>query len=440
MTAATCQAALDGVGNGVAAGLHGVDCAASQMAESAFARLFGTSGALLPALTILLTIYVALFALALVTGRSRIGINSMTSRLVTIGLVLTFATSWIAYQSVVWNLATGAPNELAGILTGTPGNATDVFAAKIDVVFQALIQASNGQTADSAFSPPGLLWVGGTLLLLGTVGILATSRIALAVLLALGPVFVVLALFAPWIAPYDPIATSFATVRKAPSAAHWFGTDEIGRDVFARVVFGARASLLAGVVSVLISLSIGVPVGLVAGYAGGATDMLISRVTDALLACPFLILAIALAAFLGPSLTNAMIAIGISATPIFIRLTRGTTLAIKAEDFVLAARAIGNPPWRIAIRHVLPNIVPPLLVQATLAIAAAVIAEASLSFLGLGQQPPQPSWGSMLNTAKNYIDNAPWMAVWPGVSIFLLVLSFNVVGDGLRDALDPHHA
>jgi len=252
--------------------------------------------------------------------------------------------------------------------------------------------------------------------------------------------FVVLALFAPWIAPYDPIATSFATVRKAPSAAHWFGTDEIGRDVFARVVFGARASLLAGVVSVLISLSIGVPVGLLAGYAGGATDMLISRITDALLACPFLILAIALAAFLGPSLTNAMIAIGISATPIFIRLTRGTTLAIKAEDFVLAARAIGNPPWRIALRHVLPNIVPPLLVQATLAIAAAVIAEASLSFLGLGQQPPQPSWGSMLNTAKNYIDNAPWMAVWPGVSIFLLVLSFNLVGDGLRDALDPRHA
>jgi type IV secretion system protein VirB6 len=195
VTAASCQYAVDGVGNGVAASLHGVDCAAGQMAEAAFGRLFGTHGALLPALTILLTIYVALFALALVTGRSRIGINSMTSRLVTMGLVLTFATSWIAYQSVVWNLATGAPNELAGILTGTPGNATDVFAAKIDVVFQALIQASNGQTADSAFSPPGLLWVGGTLFLLGTVGILATSRIALAVLLALGPVFVVLALF-----------------------------------------------------------------------------------------------------------------------------------------------------------------------------------------------------------------------------------------------------
>src|SRR5262245_30617827 len=252
--------------------------------------------------------------------------------------------------------------------------------------------------------------------------------------------FVVIAIFAPLIAPYDPLATSWSAIRKAPSAAHWFGTDEIGRDVASRVVFGARASLLAGVVSVLISLSIGVPVGLLAGYAGGKTDMLISRLTDALLACPFLILAIALAAFLGPSLTNAMIAIGVSATPVFIRLSRGQTLAVKAEDFVLAARAIGNSPLRIALRHVLPNILPALIVQATLAIAAAVIAEASLSFLGLGQQPPAPSWGSMLNTAKNYMDNAPWMAIWPGLSIFLLVLSFNLVGDGLRDALDPRHA
>jgi len=252
--------------------------------------------------------------------------------------------------------------------------------------------------------------------------------------------FVGLALFAPLIAPYDPLATSWTAIRKAPSAAHWFGTDEIGRDVLSRVIWGARASLLAGVVSVLISLSIGVPVGLLAGYAGGRIDMLISRVTDAVLACPFLILAIALAAFLGPSLTNAMIAIGVSATPVFVRLTRGQTMAIKAEEFILAARAIGNPPWRVALVHVLPNAAPALIVQATLAIAAAVIAEASLSFLGLGQQPPAPSWGSMLNTAKNYIDNAPWMAIWPGVSIFVLVLSFNLVGDGLRDAMDPRHA
>jgi peptide/nickel transport system permease protein len=251
--------------------------------------------------------------------------------------------------------------------------------------------------------------------------------------------FVALALLAPWVSPYDPLATSWSAIRKAPSAAHWFGTDEIGRDVLARVIWGARASLLAGMVSVAISLCLGVPIGLLAGYAGRWPDMIISRVTDAMLACPFLILAIALAAFLGPSLTNAMIAIGISATPIFVRLTRAQVQAVKVEDYVEAARALGNSHLRIALRHVLPNVVPPLIVQATLALAAAVIAEASLSFLGLGQQPPAPSWGSMLNTAKNYVDHAPWMAVWPGLSIFLLVLSFNLLGDGLRDALDPRH-
>jgi peptide/nickel transport system permease protein len=249
--------------------------------------------------------------------------------------------------------------------------------------------------------------------------------------------FVVMAVFAPWIAPLDPIATSWGAIRKAPSATHWFGTDEIGRDVLSRVIWGTQASLLAGVVSVSISLLLGVPIGLAAGFLGGAFDALVSRITDAFLACPFLILAIAMAAFLGPSLTNAMIAIGVSATPIFVRLTRGQVLNVKVEDYVEAARAVGNPPWRIALRHVLPNITAPLIVQATLAIAAAVIAEASLSFLGLGQQPPAPSWGSMLNTAKNYIDHAPWMAVWPGLAIFLLVLAFNLLGDGLRDALDP---
>jgi peptide/nickel transport system permease protein len=252
--------------------------------------------------------------------------------------------------------------------------------------------------------------------------------------------FVALALLAPFLAPYDPLQTSWSAIRKAPSAAHWFGTDEIGRDVLSRVIYGARASLLAGLVSVCIALSFGVPIGLLAGYAGRWPDALISRMTDAMLATPFLILAIALAAFLGPSLTNAMIAIGISATPIFIRLTRAQVLSVKVEDYVEAARAVGNSHLRIAVRHILPNVIPPLIVQATLAIAAAVIAEASLSFLGLGQQPPAPSWGSMLNTAKNYVENAPWMAVWPGVSIFLLVLSFNLLGDGLRDALDPRHA
>ena len=250
-------------------------------------------------------------------------------------------------------------------------------------------------------------------------------------------IFVALAAFAPWIAPQDPIATSWTAIRKAPSAEHWMGTDEVGRDVLSRVVYGTRASLLAGLASVSISLLLGVPIGLAAGFLGGFTDGLISRITDAFLACPFLILAIALAAFLGPSLTNAMIAIGVSATPIFVRLTRAQVINIKVEDYIEAARAVGNPPWRIALRHVMPNILAPLIVQATLAIAAAVIAEASLSFLGLGQQPPAPSWGSMLNTAKNYVDNSPWMAVWPGISIFLLVVSFNLLGDGLRDALDP---
>ena len=209
--------------------------------------------------------------------------------------------------------------------------------------------------------------------------------------------FILLALLAPLIVPYDPTATSWSLVRKPPSALHWFGTDELGRDILSRVIHGARASLLAGLISV----------------------------------------AIALAAFLGPSLGNAMIAIGISATPVFIRLTRGQVLSVKAEDYVEAARALGNPGWRIAFSHILPNILPALLVQVTLSIAAAIIAEAALSFLGLGQQPPAPSWGSMLNAAQRFLTQAPWMAIWPGLAIFLVVLSLNLLGDGLRDALDP---
>ncbi len=249
--------------------------------------------------------------------------------------------------------------------------------------------------------------------------------------------FVLLALLAPFVAPYDPIATSWTAVRKPPSWLHWFGTDELGRDVLARVIYGARASLMAGAISVTIALTVGVPLGLLSGYRGGFIDALISRITDAMLACPFLILAIALAAFLGPSLTDAMIAIGISATPIFIRLTRGLVMNVKVEDYVEAARAMGNPRWRIALFHILPNIMPALLVQATLSIAAAIIAEAALSFLGLGQQPPFPSWGSMLNAAQRFLTSASWMAIWPGLAIFLVVLSLNLVGDGLRDALDP---
>ena len=259
------------------------------------------------------------------------------------------------------------------------------------------------------------------------------AMVALAVVVLL----IAAALLAPWVAPYDPTLTSFTQVRKPPSWAHWFGTDEVGRDVLSRVIWGARASLSAGLVSVGIAVGAGVPLGLLAGYAGGWIDTILSRIVDAMLAIPFLILAITLSAFLGPSLSNAMIAIGVTATPVFIRLTRGQTLGAKVEDYVEAARAVGNPHWRIAVRHLLPNIVPPLLVQASLAIAGAIIAEAALSFLGLGQQPPAPSWGSMLNSAQRFLAQAPWMAFWPGFAIFFAVLSFNLLGDALRDALDP---
>ena len=249
--------------------------------------------------------------------------------------------------------------------------------------------------------------------------------------------FVAMALFAPLLANHDPFQTSFMTIRKAPSASFWLGTDELGRDIFSRLMYGARASLMAGLVSVVIALIVGVPFGLAAGYFGGWTDSIISRCTEALLAIPFLILAIALAAFLGPSLVNAMIAIGVSAAPKFIRITRGQVLAVKNEDYVQSARALGASDLRIIGRHVFPNVMPPLIVQATITIATAIIAEASLSFLGLGLQPPNPSWGSMLNTAKNFMTQAPWMSIFPGSAIFLAVLGFNLLGDGLRDALDP---
>jgi peptide/nickel transport system permease protein len=260
-----------------------------------------------------------------------------------------------------------------------------------------------------------------------------SALLGLTVIVAL----VTLAVFAPLIAPYDPHQTNWTLVRKPPSWQHWFGTDESGRDLFSRVIFGTRASLLAGVVAVFIAVGFGVPIGLYAGFREGWPDILISRMTDAMLACPFLILAIALAAFLGPSLTNAMIAIGVTTTPFFVLLTRAQVLAIKVEDYIEAARAIGNPPLRIAVVHILPNALPALLVQATLSIAAAIIAEASLSFLGLGQQPPAPSWGSMLYTAQRFLSGQPWMAIWPGLAIFITVLSFNLLGDGLRDAFDP---
>jgi peptide/nickel transport system permease protein len=249
--------------------------------------------------------------------------------------------------------------------------------------------------------------------------------------------FVLLAVLAPVLPIPNPTKTDWSAVRKPPSISHWLGTDDIGRDEFARMIWGAQASLLAGVVSVMITIVVSVPVGLVAGYFGGWVDQVISRITDALLATPFLILAIALAAFLGPSLTNAMVAIGVSAMPIFIRVTRGQVLAVKTEDYVESARAIGLGHFRIITHYILPNVFSAILVQSTLSIAVAIIAEASLSFLGLGQQPPAPSWGSMLNTARDFLEQAPWMALWPGFAIFLVVIGFNLLGDGLRDAFDP---
>jgi peptide/nickel transport system permease protein len=254
--------------------------------------------------------------------------------------------------------------------------------------------------------------------------------------LAVVLIFIITALTAPLLAPADPIQTSWTAIRKAPSAAFWMGTDENGRDVLSRVIWGARASLLAGLISVTIAALLGVPAGLLAGFAGGWSDAILSRVVDTMLAVPNLVLAIALAAVLGPSLENAMIAIGITAAPVFMRVTRGAAMDTATNDYIEAARALGNPPWRVAIKHVLPNIVPPILVQATLAIAGAIIAEAALSFLGLGQQPPAPSWGSMLNAAQRFLGQAPWLAIFPGAAIFLCVMAFNLIGDGLRDALD----
>jgi len=251
--------------------------------------------------------------------------------------------------------------------------------------------------------------------------------------------FIAIALFAANLAPFEPTATDFAAVRKPPSAVHLLGTDEVGRDVLSRLIWGARASLMAGVIPVSIAVSLSIPLGLLSGYAGGWVDSWMMRLNDAMLAVPFLIVAIALAAFLGPSLRNAMIAIGIASLPTFVRLARGTVLALKTEDFVDAARALGCSRPRIALRHILPNMLPPLIIQSSIAVAAAIIAEASLAFLGLGQQPPAPSWGSMLNAAQRYLSQAPWMALYPGLTIFAIVMALNVLGDGLRDALDPRY-
>jgi peptide/nickel transport system permease protein len=249
--------------------------------------------------------------------------------------------------------------------------------------------------------------------------------------------FVAMALAAPWIATHDPTRTDWSKIRKPPSWAHPFGTDDLGRDGFSRVVWGSRISMQAGVFSILLAIAIGVPIGLAAGFYRGGLDQVVMRLTDAWLAFPFLILAIGLVTILGASLTNATLAIGLGATPTYIRLTRGLVLAASQEDYVHGARALGAGDVRLMARHILPNITSAILVQATVAIPTAVIGEAVLSFLGLGVQPPAPSWGTMLNVAQQFLEQAPWMALWPGLAIFVLALSFNLAGDGLRDLLDP---
>src|SRR5581483_8503712 len=249
--------------------------------------------------------------------------------------------------------------------------------------------------------------------------------------------FVLAAIFAPWVAPHGADATDFEAILAKPSGHHLLGTDELGRDILSRIVWGARASIQAGVLATLLAMAIALPIGLAAGYYRGWIDPVISRLTDVLLAFPFLILAVGLAAILGPSLLNATLALGIGAAPALIRIARGEALALREEDYVRAAVANGASDPVILGRHIVPNMLSTLLVQATVTIPTAIIGEATLSFLGLGVQPPTPSWGVMLADAQSYLTEAPRLAVYPGLAIFLCSLSFNLLGDGLRDALDP---
>ncbi|MEH7729102.1 ABC transporter permease [Bacillus safensis] len=249
--------------------------------------------------------------------------------------------------------------------------------------------------------------------------------------------FLILAIFAPLIAPYGINEQSLGERFSAPSAAHWFGTDDFGRDIFSRVVHGARISLWVGLFSVLGSVILGTLLGLIAGYGGRVLDAVISRLFDILLAFPSILLAIAIVSILGPSLQNALIAIAIINVPTFGRLVRSKVLSIKQEEYVLAAKAVGMSNRRIVLRHILPNSMVPVIVQATLAIGTAIIEAAALGFLGLGAQAPSPEWGKMLADARPYLIQAPWTLFFPGIAIMLTVLGFNLMGDGLRDTLDP---
>ncbi len=248
-----------------------------------------------------------------------------------------------------------------------------------------------------------------------------------------------IALFAPFIAPLDPTEPDYMSVLTSPNKENLFGTDDLGRDVLSRVIYGSRVSLSAGLIAVVIALLIGVPIGLISGYYQGFLDeFIIMRFTDAMMALPSLVLALALSAIMGAGLRNAMIAIGIIFTPRYIRLVRGEVLSVKEEQYVEAAHSLGMSDFRLLFKHILPNIMSPIMVQATLNIATGIIVEAGLSYLGLGTQPPVPSWGNMLSSGQGYLDQAPWIALSSGIAIFVSVLAFNLVGDGLRDMLDPN--
>jgi len=255
---------------------------------------------------------------------------------------------------------------------------------------------------------------------------------AAVLLLAIGA-----ALLAPVVAPHDPLKQDLNHTLGRPDRIHPLGTDNVGRDVLSRVIWGTRVSLVAGFGSVVIAVVVGGVLGLAAGYAGGRVDNLIMRVMDAVLSFPPLVLALALGAVLGAGLTGVVIALGVVYTPTFARLMRGQVLAITAREYVDAARALGLPGWRIAWSHVLPNATAPIVVQASLSVAFAILAEASLSFLGLGVQPPGASWGSMINAGRGYLQQAPWIVFGPGAALFVTVVGLNFVGDAIRDALDP---
>jgi len=269
-----------------------------------------------------------------------------------------------------------------------------------------------------------------------TLQTLVANRLAVAGLVVL-TLLVVIGIFGEAIAPYGINDIDIANRLQGPSGSHWFGTDDLGRDTLSRVLIAARVSLQVGFIAVGFAIAVGVPIGLVAGYYRGAVDSVLMRMMDVLFSFPAILLAIAILAVLGPGIGNAMIAIGIVYTPIFARITRGSVLVVSEEVYIRAARSLGATDGRIIFRHILPNVLAPIIVQTTLSLAFAILSEAALSFLGLGVQPPNPAWGRMLADGQDFFQQNPWMGIFPGLAILVTVMAFNFVGDGLRDALDP---